>query len=189
MILDIGTGDGRSVLARARAEPASLVLGLDADARSMAESSRRAARRPERGGLPNALFLAAAAEALPGPLAGAASLVTVTFPWGSLLAGALGRDPVVARGLARLVRAGGRVEILASIEPGDRVPGVARLDDRDACTIRDAWAAHGLTLTCLRPATGAEILASNSSWGRRLTRGAGAGRSVWRLELVARTGG
>ena len=141
MVLDVGTGDGRAVVARARAEPAALVVGIDADARSMAESSRRAARRADRGGAPNALFLVAAAEALPGPLAGAASLVTVTFPWGSLLAGVVGHAPAVTAGIAGLVACGGRIEILASIEPGDGVAGIERLGDRDRDRIAAAWSA------------------------------------------------
>jgi 16S rRNA (adenine(1408)-N(1))-methyltransferase len=188
VILDIGTGDGRTALARARAEPAAFVVGLDADARSMEESSRRAARRRERGGTPNAMFLAAAVEALPGPFAGTASLVTVTFPWGSLLAGALGLEPAVSAGLACLVRPGGRIEILTSIEPGDRMAGLGRVEalgGLEAGALEAAWAAHGLDLVCRRPATPAEIDALHSSWGRRLTRGGGAGRAVWRLELAA----
>jgi 16S rRNA (adenine(1408)-N(1))-methyltransferase len=57
--LDLGTGDGRAVLAAAAARPDALVIGVDASAAAMAESSRRAARR---GALPNALFAVAAAE-------------------------------------------------------------------------------------------------------------------------------
>jgi 16S rRNA (adenine(1408)-N(1))-methyltransferase len=57
--LDLGTGDGRHVLALARARPDTLVIGVDANAAGMAEASRRAARR---GTLPNALFAVAAAE-------------------------------------------------------------------------------------------------------------------------------
>jgi 16S rRNA (adenine(1408)-N(1))-methyltransferase len=57
--LDLGTGDGRSVLSAAAAQPDVLVIGVDASAEAMAESSRRAARR---GALPNALFVVAAAE-------------------------------------------------------------------------------------------------------------------------------
>jgi len=53
----------------------------------MAEASRRADRR----GPSNALFLAAGVETLPAsPLTGSADLVTVMFPWGSLLRGVLG---------------------------------------------------------------------------------------------------
>jgi 16S rRNA (adenine(1408)-N(1))-methyltransferase len=57
--LDLGTGDGRHVLAAAAQRPDTLVIGLDANAAGMAEASRRAARK---GALPNALFAVAAAE-------------------------------------------------------------------------------------------------------------------------------
>ena len=59
MAIDLGTGDGRHVLAAAAARRDTLVVGIDANAAGMAEASRRAARR---GALPNALFAAAAAE-------------------------------------------------------------------------------------------------------------------------------
>ena len=59
MAIDLGTGDGRFVLAAAAARPDTLVIGLDADAAAMAEASRRAARR---GAVSNALFAVAAAE-------------------------------------------------------------------------------------------------------------------------------
>jgi 16S rRNA (adenine(1408)-N(1))-methyltransferase len=57
--LDLGTGDGRQVLATAAQRPDTLVIGVDANAAGMAEASRRAARRDA---LPNALFAVAAAE-------------------------------------------------------------------------------------------------------------------------------
>ena len=59
MALDLGTGDGRAVLAAAARSPDTLVIGLDANAAGMFDASRRAARR---GALPNALFAVAAAE-------------------------------------------------------------------------------------------------------------------------------
>lgn len=59
MAIDLGTGDGRHVLAAAAARRDTLLVGIDANAAGMAEASRRAARR---GALPNALFAVAAAE-------------------------------------------------------------------------------------------------------------------------------
>jgi 16S rRNA (adenine(1408)-N(1))-methyltransferase len=53
------------VLATAAAQPDRLVIGVDASAAAMAAASRRAAARPARGGLPNALFVVAAVESLP----------------------------------------------------------------------------------------------------------------------------
>jgi 16S rRNA (adenine(1408)-N(1))-methyltransferase len=179
VIADIGTGDGRAVLARAAAEPASLVIGVDAAAGAMAEASRRAERR----GPANAIFLAGgAAELADTPLAGRVDLVTVTFPWGSLLRGVLGLEPGALAGVAALVPPGGRVEVLASVVPSDRIDGVATLDAGCQPTIRGAWAGVGLELASMRPATAAEIAASRSSWARRLDPARGA-RPIWRLDL------
>jgi 16S rRNA (adenine(1408)-N(1))-methyltransferase len=57
--VDLGTGDGRYVLAAAAEQPETLVIGVDASASAMAEAARRAALRV---GLPNAVFVVAAAE-------------------------------------------------------------------------------------------------------------------------------
>lgn len=67
------------MLATAAAQPDRLVVGVDANADAMTEAARRAAK-PNRGGLPNALFVAAAVEALPAELDGVADLVTAHFP-------------------------------------------------------------------------------------------------------------
>jgi 16S rRNA (adenine(1408)-N(1))-methyltransferase len=68
------------VLAEAAADPHRLVIGVDANAAGMVEAARRAAGRASRGGLPNALFVVAAVEALPPELDGVADLVTAHFP-------------------------------------------------------------------------------------------------------------
>ena len=177
--MDLGTGDGRAVLARAAAEPAALVIGVDAAAASMADASRRADRR----GPSNALFVAAGVETLAGsPLAGHADLVTVQFPWGSLLRGILGLDGAGAAlcGIAAVTRPGATVVVLASVVRSDGVSGLDRLDESARGQIADAWCEAGLTLDCMRPATPAEISASASSWARRL----GPDRPVWHLEGV-----
>jgi 16S rRNA (adenine(1408)-N(1))-methyltransferase len=178
VIVDLGTGDGRAVLDRALGEPRALVIGIDASAAAMVDASRRAARRGPR----NALFFAAGAEALPSsPLVGCADVVTVTFPWGSLLRGIVGLDPTALAGVAAPLRVGGHLVVLASIVPSDGVPGLDRLDGSAAPTICAAWRQAGLELTSLRAATPSEIAASVSSWARRLRSG-GSPRPVWVLE-------
>ena len=181
MIVDLGTGDGRSVLTAAASEPGSLVVGIDAVAASMAEASRRAARTPRKGGLPNAVFLAAAAETLDGALCAAADLVTITFPWGSLLRGALGVDVAVADAITRLVKPGGRVSMLVSVTPRDGVEGVPCLDERTVASVAERHACRGLRLVEAHLASPAEVAATRSSWARRL--GAGVERQAWRLEF------
>lgn len=169
MTIDLGAGDGRAVLATAAAEPASLVIGLDADAASAVESSRRAAR----GHASNALFVVAAAQAPPPELVGIAERVTVRFPWGSLLRGCLRLDAAVAAGIASLVAAGGELDLLLAPSARDRLAGVPA-EPADVVRAAEAtFAAFGLELIEGRRATPAELVASRSTWAKRLLSGGG----------------
>jgi 16S rRNA (adenine(1408)-N(1))-methyltransferase len=148
----------------------------------MAESSRRAARRVARGGLPNAVFVVASAEQPPAELIGRADELTLVFPWGSLLRGALGVDEAAARGIAALVRPGGLVTALVSVTDRDGA-GLPRLDASAETALAERWSPFGLRLGSFRPACSGEIAATRSSWARRLS--AGRDRPVWRIELAA----
>jgi 16S rRNA (adenine(1408)-N(1))-methyltransferase len=178
VIVDLGTGNGRAIMARATADPLAWVIGMDANAAGMAEASRRAARHRVDRGVDNAIFLVESAEALPGPLAGVASLVTITMPWGSLLRGVLGLDAVALRGAASIVAPGGRVEVLVSVIPADRLDGIAMLDRSAEARIADAWRSACLELESMRPATVEDLRATRSSWARRLS-----DRPVWCLDF------
>jgi 16S rRNA (adenine(1408)-N(1))-methyltransferase len=178
VIVDLGTGDGRAALARASREPGALVIGIDANAAGMAESSRRAARSRADRGTANAIFLVEAAEALPGQLAQTADLVTITMPWGSLLRGAIGLDDDALRGVASIVRPGGRVEVLVSVVPADHVAGLASLEPATEGAIAAAWRSVGFDLDAMRRASADDLRATRSSWARRL-----GDRPAWRLDL------
>ncbi len=180
--MDLGTGDGRAALALAEARPTNLVLAVDADAASMAELSRRAARPATRGGRPNLLFVVAAAELPPTELRGVADEVRILFPWASLLRGVLGHDPAVARGIAALLAPDGRATALMSVARRDRLDGLDTLDPAALVGVGDRLRAHGLLLGGAREASPADVRATRSTWGRRL--GAGApDRPAWWLEL------
>jgi len=166
--IDVGTGDGRAVLAAATREPTTLALGIDASAAAMAEASRRAARPTRKGGLDNARFVLAAAESLPTVLAGRAALVTVLFPWGSLLRGCLGLDDTVACGVAGLVAPGGVLELLLAPAQRDRLAGVPTSETAIVEAASRAFGPHGLEVIVARTASPDEIAATGSSWARRL---------------------
>jgi 16S rRNA (adenine(1408)-N(1))-methyltransferase len=169
--IDIGTGDGRAVLQAAGGAPATLAIGLDANAASMAESSRRASRAAAKGGLPNAIFLLAAAEAIPSELHGIADLVTVRFPWGSLLRGCLGRDERVAAGIVWLLAPGGELELLLAPAERDGLEGLATEPGAIEAAAADTFARFGLVLVEAREASIDEVRASRSTWARRLLAG------------------
>jgi 16S rRNA (adenine(1408)-N(1))-methyltransferase len=174
--IDVGAGDGRAVLETAAADPATLAIGLDANAASMAEVSRRAARTAAKGGRPNALFVMGSAEALPVELARLAEIVTVRFPWGSLLRGCLGLDPAVAKGLAGLVRPGGTLELLLAPAERDGLTRIPTDPTEIVCAASDTFALFGFELVEGRPATAEELRASGSTWAKRLLSNGGAYR-------------
>lgn len=85
LLLDLGCGEGDHVRRFARERPDWLAVGLDTDREALRRAAQRAARRPERGGAPNALFIAADAQHPPQELRGSAQRLTVQFPWSALL--------------------------------------------------------------------------------------------------------
>ena len=171
LAVDVGAGGGRAVLASAATAPQTLVVGLDADAASMVAASRRAAASPSRGGRPNAMFVVGAAEDLPGPFERLADEVSVRFPWGSLLRGAIGEPGPVSRGLAAMVRAGGNLGLLLALQPKDGFDDLLPLVSEPAtleARLRELYEPIGLQVRDCRWATADEIAAAQSSWARRL---------------------
>jgi len=174
--IDVGAGDGRAVLAAAARDPRTLHLGLDPVAPGMAEASRRAARRPARGGLTNVRFVVGAAESYPGELRRLAAAVTVRFPWASLLRGCLGGDAAVATGVAALLAPGGSLELLLAPAGRDRIVGIPTDPEAVIAAARATFERLGLSCVEGRPATPAEVRSSGSTWARRLL-GAGSDRA------------
>jgi hypothetical protein len=145
----------------------------------MADASRRAARAAAKGGLPNALFVVAAAEQLPAALHGIADELTIQFPWGSLLRGALALDrSAAASGIAALLASEGTATVTFSIEDRDRLD----LPTADAAVLAGRWCTFGLDVCGFRDATPGELREMPSTWGRRLA--AGQDRRAWRLQLA-----
>ena len=147
----------------------------------MAEASRRAARADSRGGASNALFVVAAAERPPTELLAIADELTINFPWGSLLRGALAVDDAAARGIAALLKPGASLIALISVTRRDGLELGSLDKPGETSELAGRWANHGLQLASVCPATEAETVASHSTWARRL--GVGRTRPAWRAIL------
>ena len=177
VVVDLGTGDGRFALRTARERGRSLVIGIDPVQDAMADVARRASAKPSRGGVPNALFLVASAESLPAALKGRASLLTVNYPWGSLLRTLVQPDPAALRAVAGLLQPGGRlVALLNASVTDDRDYGerlglppleAAHNDER----LVPGWEESGLVDVSWHRLGPDEEPSHHTTWGRRLVRG------------------
>ena len=175
VVVDLGTGDGRFVLRLARARPDALVIGLDALAEPMEASASRAGRKPARGGAENVLFVACDALDPPDALAGRASLVTVNYPWGSLLRAVGEPDVGALRAVAGLLRPGGRIVALLNASAAEDRGYAERLElpALDPEAVAAGWRGAGLAVEEARLLGAGEEPPHRTSWGQRLVRGSG----------------
>ncbi|WP_434428002.1 class I SAM-dependent methyltransferase [Nannocystis pusilla] len=168
--LDFGTGDGAFALRRARSEPSTLVIGVDASAEGLREPSRRAAGKPARGGLANAMFGVLPLERAPGELLGLVDSLTVLLPWGSLLRAVALPE---AEGLARLrglCKPGASLQVVFGYGPGDplavqALPG-SQAEARAAALVQ-AYARAGFTVTA-RATSREEVGELPTTWAKKL---------------------
>jgi 16S rRNA (adenine(1408)-N(1))-methyltransferase len=170
-VVDVGTGDGRFVLALASERPDALVIGVDPADDNMAEAANKSRRKRGPG---NALFVRASIEALPEELRGIADEVFVQLPWGRLLEGIVLGDVAVIGGIAALCRPGGRVEVNLNNEIWlDSTP--ERFADLPLPTpeyvdanVAPAFARAGIDLTPARMLDAPEAKSLPTTWAKRL---------------------
>ena len=94
-----------------------LVIGVDASADALRETSRRFAAKPSRGGLQNALLGRLALADAPGELAGLADSLTVLLPWGSLLRAVAVPDAAALYALRAICKSRARLRVLFGYGP------------------------------------------------------------------------
>ena len=158
--LDLGTGDGRFVRHLAQKHPNRGAIGVDLCAANL----RTASRRPPS----NAMFVVADALALPEELTGAATAVTITCPWGSLLRGLLTGHAGLLAGLNLIRR--GRTPLQITLNAGALAEAGWALDvgsERVAATLRDA----GIDVLATRRLGPADLRTMPATWAKRLAFG------------------
>jgi 16S rRNA (adenine(1408)-N(1))-methyltransferase len=172
LVLDIGTGDGKHVLAEARRRPDQLVVGLDAGPDAMRRTALRAAAKPARGGAPNAVFVWAAVEQLPPELTGVTEVHSL-MPWGSLLRALVTPELAVLRAVAERCRPG--APFLVTLNLHAWRPPVAEVGETAEPTpssalaeLAPAYADAGWSLTSADYLDDAALADLGTSWTKRL---------------------
>ena len=174
VLIDVGTGDGRFALHLARRRPATLVVGLDALRENLEETARKAARRPDKGGAANVLYVHAAAERPPPELRHRADAVQVILPWGKLMVGLLLAQPDVLDGLRALGHPGTSFRAVVNAEVwGDPIPLEARdlpelTPERATSELAPAYSGHGIRIDDAVLLDERGVDAVRSTWARKL---------------------
>ena len=160
----MGAGDGGYVLHRARTEPTTFGIAIDASPDALASGAWRA----KRARVANAAFLVEGVERLPRVLACLADEVTVHFPWGSLLSGLIDGSSSVVGPIADLMKPGAELRVLMSAVGRDGFAEVTPPLIGSRCA---TYAEHGLRLIDAEWASNAIVAESRSTWAKRLAVG------------------
>jgi 16S rRNA (adenine(1408)-N(1))-methyltransferase len=164
--VDVGAGDGGYVLHRAKAEPESFAIAIDASPDALASGAWRA----KRARLTNTVFLVDGVERVPSELCCVADEVTVHFPWGSLLRGVLDASGAILGPIAELMKPGAELRVLLSSTDRD---GFGELTPQRLTSRYAAYSEHGLHLARAEWASREVVAESRSAWAKRLAVGQG----------------
>ena len=171
LLVDLGTGDGKHVIAVARRRPDTLVIGVDAGPDAMRKTAARAAGKPARGGVPNAVFVWAAVENLPAELSDIHA-VHCLMPWGSLLRAFVEPDATVLGALAARCRPGAEFLLTLNLHAWrPRVPEVGDTEEPTPDSVTDrapTYAAAGWRVATAEYLDPDEIAELGTSWTKRL---------------------
>jgi 16S rRNA (adenine(1408)-N(1))-methyltransferase len=162
--VDVGAGDGGYVLHRARTEPTTFAIAIDASPGGLVHGAWRA----KRARIGNVAFLVDGVERLPRELDRVADEVTVQFPWGSLLRGLIDGSSAVVGPIASLMKPGAELGVLMSVIDRD---GLSEITPSVVLSRRVAYAEHGLHLIEARWASAGTVAESRSAWAKRLAVG------------------
>ena len=177
IVIDIGTGDGRYVSAAARANPNKFFIGIDANVKPLEKPSMRATRKPNKGGLPNAMFVQAAVEFIPEEFAGVADEIHIHFPWGSLLRTVACGESAILASLRKVAATDCQLEIVIGVEPERDRSELERLNipELDPTyfenTLAPRYNAAGFETVEIRQLNRDEWARIETSWARKLSSG------------------
>lgn len=160
IMLDMGTGDGRYVEQLARQNRQQFFIGIDACRENLVRVAGRASG--------NLLFLIANGETLPPELSGLADLITLNFPWGSLLEGLFQPQSRLIANLKMVAKAGTRLELRLN-ESALRQAGWT-IDTAGEQVVK-ALEKAGFALSPIQIVEAAALGSFPSSWARRIASG------------------
>jgi 16S rRNA (adenine(1408)-N(1))-methyltransferase len=167
--VDLGTGDGAYALHIARSDPGTAVFGLDTNLDHLRGSRKR---HPH-----NLRFVASDVLRFPVDTIPVAGLVTINFPYGSILRGLVEADSGLLARLDHLMGTNGRLDIrvnASALTATGLNPGTG--PDEIAAAVRHLPG----TRVVSRPMTREELRSFPSAWAKRL--GFGRDTVAWHIE-------
>ncbi len=174
VVVDLGTGDGKFVYNLAKKQPDTFFIGLDADRSNLVVYSAKTAKKPQRGGVSNLLYVIANAENLPAELCGTADTVWIVLPWGSLLQGIAQGQANLLSNIVKISAPGAELKAIITYEIEYEAAEIEKLGLPELSlayvdkVLAPRFWQQGLSLMERKFLTNQELKAVTSTWAKRL---------------------
>jgi 16S rRNA (adenine(1408)-N(1))-methyltransferase len=188
LVIDIGTGEGEFVYRKARQNREAMFIGVDSAAAAMLPYSIKAAKKTDKGGLSNLMYVVANAEALPDTLYGKADKIFINLPWGSLRDGIIKGEPGVLKSINKIAKANASLEICISYcdfyekqvikERGLPTLSISYISDK----LKYVYNNYGISINKVSVLSNEDLKKMNTKWAKKL--GYGKQREVFYLSCI-----
>lgn len=142
----------------------------------MRQNSQKAAKKPSKGGLPNALFVHASVESLPEELYGVASHISILLPWGTLLKAVALPEKSILQGIPKLCKKEATLKIIFGYEADKEKNTIQELNlpelTKEYCekTLKPAYQEAGFEISW-RFISQTELRQLPTAWAKKLAYG------------------
>lgn len=189
-VVDMGTGDGKFAYEYAKSHPETFVIGIDADRQQAEELSRKALKKPAKGGLQNVIFLWHSAEERILELNGVADEIYINFPWGSLLSGVALPSEEIMQNIKRMAKPNAKLHIYLTYdrkfeETKIEELGLPELNLNYLNTeLRQKYHTFGIEIQEVRALTSDEKKQLVGSWPKKIL--SQRDREIYRVDAIIR---
>lgn len=183
LVIDIGTGEGEFIYKKAKQDQEGMYIGIDTSADSMRQYSVKSAKKPEKGGLRNVMYVVGNAEDLPDALSCTADRIFINLPWGSLRDGIIKGEHSFLSGIRKIAKENATLEIYVSYcdlyekqEIESRQLPV--LNVSYLCSkLKIIYEKYGITITKVSVLNNEDLIKMETKWAKKL--GYGKKRDVF----------
>lgn len=175
--VDIGTGDGKNIYRKAKQYPNIFFIGIDPVKSGMTEIACKIIKKPEKGGLNNALLVISTAENMPKELYKIADIITILFPWGILLEGIIKPLDEFLDSIKKVAKHGTEFEFITTYSKSceDNVIKNRNLPELSLDyfngTYKDILAEHGFMVSKIELHNNEYVKKFDSKWAKQLAFG------------------
>jgi 16S rRNA (adenine(1408)-N(1))-methyltransferase len=185
IIIDIGTGNGKFIYEKAKNNPENFYIGIDPNRKALEKFSSKIYKKPEKGGVSNAVYIISNIESLNEKLENIAHEIFIINPWGSLLSFSVNAAPHFLEVIKRIAKNNSSLKMYFNYSSKYEPQTMEKLEIEDLHDeyiekfMKKEYLTHGIEILEFKKLTNEEFKEISAQWSKKL--GFGRERTVWEI--------